>query len=195
MAELASESWTLADYLAHEAAHVGQKPNYEWDGRRPVMMSGASFDHHIIDSNLFDITSPQFRKRGCRIGNDLRVRVDEAQFRYRYPDLVAHCKPADLTDERPPSLRNPILLIEILSPSTSSVDMREKLVEYRGISSLLEYWIVSTDAPYLLRYEFSGPAVIVYPYRGLNITFTSEPLGVTVALADVFADLDFESED
>ncbi len=192
MALPALSDWTLADYLAHEAAHVGQKPNYEWDGQRPIAMSGVSYDHALVQNNLSDLLSPQFRKRGCRsFTADMRLAVQNG--RYRYPDLLAHCPPADLTGEKPPSLRNPVLLVEVLSPSTSTTDLREKLIEYRQIESLLEYWIVSTDAPYLLRYDCSGPALIVYPYKGLDVTFKSELLGVKVALADVFDGIDFET--
>jgi Uma2 family endonuclease len=193
MASPAPETWTLADYLAYEADRVGQKPNYEWDGLRPIAMSGVSHAHALVQNNLSDLLSPQLRRRGCRsLTADMRLAVGRS--RYRYPDLLAYCPPADLTDEAPPSLRNPILLVEVLSPSTSSVDMREKLLEYRSIDSLLEYWIVATDSPYLLRYDCSGQSLIAYPYKGLDVTFESETLGVTVALADVFADLEFDSE-
>lgn len=181
----------LDEYLVLEATSVGQKPKMEYDGNDIVMMSGVTERHFLIASNLLQHLGPQFRKRGCRAGNaDLRVNVGRS---YRYPDLVAYCPPGDFSDEKPPALRNPILLVEVLSDTTAQTDLEAKLREYTSIPSLLEYWIVAQDAPALHRYARAADGWIVHLYEGLEVAFTSEPLGIAADLATIFEDVDFRA--
>jgi hypothetical protein len=48
-------------------------------------------------------------------------------------------------DARSVSKSAPVLLVEVLSPNTSAIDRREKLIAYRKIESLKEYLIVYQD--------------------------------------------------
>ncbi len=179
----------LDEYLVIEATRVGQKPNLEYDGQDIVEMAGATENHAIIGSNLHLHLAPQFRKRGCRaVTTDLRVNVGRV---YRYPDLVAYCPPGDFSDEKPPSLRNPILLVEVLSDTTAQTDLDAKLREYTALPSLLEYWVVAQDAPALHRYARAAEGWRVFLYEGLDAAFESAALGVAASLAALFEDIAF----
>lgn len=61
---------------------------------------------------------------------------------YYYPDIMVTCEPFDAKSV---FKSVPVLLVEILSPSTSAIDRREKLIAYRKIESLREYLIVHQD--------------------------------------------------
>lgn len=182
--------WTLADYLAYEAARVGEKPNYEWDGRQPVAMAGASERHYLTAANLQDVVSAQLRRRGCRSAlSDVRVATDGGA-RYRYPDLVAYRLPGTFTETTPPSLIDPVILVEILSQSTARTDAVAKLREYATIDGLLEYWIVDPDERTLTRFLFGRDVPGFQTYHDPESAFESDALGLHVRLADVFADLE-----
>lgn len=73
--------------------------------------------------------------------NDLKVKIQAARSFY-YPDIIVTCEPFE-----PKSVfcDAPVLLVEVLSPSTAQIDKREKLVAYQKIASLKEYVIVHQD--------------------------------------------------
>ncbi len=50
-------------------------------------------------------------------------------------------------------LTNPIIIVEVLSPSKSGAAfMEEKIQDYKSVETLQEYWLVSPDKPSLERY-------------------------------------------
>jgi Uma2 family endonuclease len=53
----------------------------------------------------------------------------------------------DQTDRAPLWRERPVLLAEIVSPSSDRIDRNEKLTAYSGIASVMEYLIVAQDAP------------------------------------------------
>src|SRR5215213_6762983 len=69
---------------------------------------------------------------------DMKLQADEATF--YYPDVFVACDKPD-----PYFRREPILIIEVLSPSTETIDRREKLKVYRQIPTLQEYVIIAQD--------------------------------------------------
>ena len=69
---------------------------------------------------------------------DMKLQIDEATF--YYPDVFVSCDNPDRYFRR-----EPVLIIEVLSPSTESTDRREKLKVYRQITTLQEYLIIAQD--------------------------------------------------
>jgi len=61
--------------------------------------------------------------------------------------VVVVCGEPALSDERRDNLRNPIVIIEVLSESTESYDRGIKFIKYRRIESLKEYLLIAQDAP------------------------------------------------
>lgn len=179
----------VKQYLTFEATTVDQRPIYEYDGSRAVEREDSSLAHMEITTNLIVTLLPQIRLRQWRAGGPtLRVRTNTS---YRYPDIVAYCPPAQFTDERPPSLLNPMLLVEVLSETTANTDLSLKLKEYTSIESVREYWIAAQDAPVIYRYVRAPEAWMVHLYEGLDVAFTSEALELSIRLADVYEGVDF----
>lgn len=128
-----------AEYLAGELiADV----RHEYVDGEVFAMSGASRRHADICGNIFMSLRPQVRQRGCSgYLNDVKLRVEAANA-YYYPDFVVTCA-AD--DRDPYVVHAPSLVIEVLSPSTDSIDRREKRANYAKIPGLQEYLIVEQD--------------------------------------------------
>jgi Uma2 family endonuclease len=63
--------------------------------------------------------------------------------RIRYPDLVVTCTPFRPTDTAVPE---PMLIVEVLSESTTGVDLGAKLREYAQLPSLRRYVALSSEA-------------------------------------------------
>lgn len=186
---------TVEEYLAFDAAAPeGMRYEY-WDGEVvPVhgydedgvtAMAGASLPHNQIVLNLAAALHGPMTRQGCRGGSsDLRVRTEAG--RYGYPDIVFVCGEPEVTDDSPPVLLNPTLLVEVASPSTAGRDRGRKLSAYTQIEALAEYWIVETDRAEVTRVVRTGDGWALRFEFGLGATVKSEALGVSVPLADVY---------
>ncbi len=142
MATAAKAGISPTEYLKRERAAT-TKSEY-FDGEI-FAMSGASFGHTLITSNCVVQLSGQLRKRGCTVhASDLRVKIPATGL-YTYPDVIVVRGKPEFDDEHRDTVTNPILLVEVLSPSTQDYDRGAKFEQYRTIASLQEYVLVAQD--------------------------------------------------
>jgi Uma2 family endonuclease len=108
-----------------------------------VAMSGGSREHALIIGNIVRELGSQLRGRPCEVyPSDMRVKVSATGL-YTYPDITVVRGEAQLEGEWRDTLLNPIVIFEVLSPSTESYDRGPKFAHYRKIPSLVEYVLVS----------------------------------------------------
>src|SRR5262249_22518002 len=74
------------------------------------------------------------------VGSDQKLQASNDL--YYYPDVQVLCDP---TDDDPLVKHRPCVVVEVSSERTEATDRREKLLVYRGISSLVLYLIVAQD--------------------------------------------------
>lgn len=130
---------TVEEYLQSEPFAPFRR---EFVDGRVFAMTGATDAHNGICGNLHAILHANLKGSGCRVYvNDMKVRIEELNCFY-YPDLVVTCEPYD-----PHSVfkTSPVIIMEVLSPSTKRIDLREKLIGYRKLDSLMEYLTISQD--------------------------------------------------
>lgn len=110
-----------------------------------LAMSGASRAHNIITVDMTTELNIQLRPHGCEIySGDMRVRTSRTGS-YFYPDIVVVCDKPRFEDNVFDTLLNPVLIVEVLSPSTEAYDRGEKFAHYQELASLQEYILVSQD--------------------------------------------------
>jgi Uma2 family endonuclease len=137
------------DYLVMERV---SPVKHEYLDGEIFQMAGTSLEHATISSNINASLNIQFKKRQCRsVQSDLRVHVPATGL-YTYPDVVAVCGEPQMADSHLDILLNPILIVEVLSPSTKDYDMGAKFNHYRTIESLKEYVLVWQDKKRAARY-------------------------------------------
>jgi Uma2 family endonuclease len=130
---------TIEEYLEFEER---SSVRHEYIDGQIFAMSGATEAHNVICGNLYALVHAHVRGTGCRASiNDMKVHVKIARSFY-YPDIMVTCEPFEAKSVFKDS---PVLIVEVLSPSTKQVDRREKLVAYRQLASLKEYVIVHQD--------------------------------------------------
>lgn len=183
---------TEAEYLEYEQ-HAEYKNEYA-DGEI-IAMSGASRTHNVITLNTSANLHAQLREKPCEsYQGDMRVKV-KARATYRYPDVVIVCGEPEFADTNPPSLLNPTVLIEVLSPSTASIDRLQKLDEYRQIESLQEYLIISQEMARIDHYVRQDASSWLYTdVRDLSVSVHLPSIDCTLALNDVYQRVTFDSE-
>lgn len=173
------------EYLAFDRSADGKS---EYLDGEMFAMSGGSHAHSLIAVNLARELSGALRERPCRVfGSDLRV-VVEATGLYTYPDLSIVCgKPDFGPDDPKDTLRNPTLLIEVLSPSTENYDRSKKFEHYRAIPSLREYVVVAQDRAFVERLLRRDDGVWEFTeFRGLDASITLASIGVTLPFAEIY---------
>ncbi len=154
-------------------------------------MSGESAPHNRIALNIATRLDRLFEDRECEVYfENIKVRVSPGQ--YRYPDVMAMCGEAEFDNDKPPALLNPALLVEVLSPSTKSVDRGEKWNEYRSLPTLTDYLVVTQDRVAVTHYaRRNATQWIVTDYTSLADTLTLSSLDVTLTLAQIYRKITF----
>jgi Uma2 family endonuclease len=137
MPSAAEKLMSLDEFLAWERE---QPERHEFDGFTVTAMTGASIAHVKITMNLAFSLRQALRGTGCRpLSSDAKVIAGGS---VRYPDIAVTCRPmADRDDVIP----EPILIIEVLSPSTERIDRARKKLDYFATESVRQYAIVEQD--------------------------------------------------
>jgi Uma2 family endonuclease len=147
-------------------------------------MSGGSFNHAILSSEILAILHRQVPKE-CRVFNsDLRVKVPSGRS-YLYPDCGIVCGDPQLVSDD--NLLNPVLVVEVLSPSSESYDRGKKFEAYRTITSLREYIVIHQDRRHVEYHSKQDDGSwVLREYKGAESSFTIARLGVTVPLGELY---------
>jgi len=155
-------------------------------------MAGASRKHCKISANLIYIFTGKFKGTPCNVyANDFRVKVKETGL-YTYPDVIITCGKEILEDQVKDTLLNPLIIIEILSPSTESYDRGKKFSHYRQIESLQNYVLVSQDEPHIELFERQiNHQWILSEKVGLENSIELPAIEYTLPLAEVYDKIDF----
>ena len=136
MSALPRRRYTLEEYFALELA---SEEKYEYWNGEVFVMSGASPQHERIVRNLLTGAEIALGERPCEVfPPNLRVKVPAAP-PYRYPDLTGLCgAPIYENIGGVDALTNPMLIAEVLSPSTEAFDRGDKFTRYQSIPSFCE---------------------------------------------------------
>lgn len=130
--------YSVEEYLELEKSSPDR---HEYVGGALYAFAGSSERHNRI------ALSVAAKLLGASTGGPCRVYMSDVKLRAAedviyYPDVMVTCDPDD-SDAYVKHL--PCVVVEVLSPTTQSVDLREKLLTYRGIPSLRLYLVLSQD--------------------------------------------------
>lgn len=126
---------TLAEFLAWEEQ---QTERYEFHRGEVFAMVGGTARHNRVILNLASRIGGHLDGSPCQVfAEGMKVQTDE---RILYPDVVVTCGKAEAGDEK--IITDPKLVVEVLSPSTSGYDKRDKFALYRTLPSLREYALI-----------------------------------------------------
>jgi Uma2 family endonuclease len=172
-----------SEFLAWAQAQEGR---FELVDRRVVMMTGGSRGHGIIVRRLANALEKRLDSSRWAVWTS-DFGVDVGPDTIRYPDVVV-----DVADGRSQDLTAtaPLLVAEVLSPSSVTHDLRDKAAEYLQLPSLSAYLVLAQDeakawvwARGAARFP-SSPNVIT----GLDATIEVAALGINLPLSEIYAD-------
>ncbi|WP_274626858.1 Uma2 family endonuclease [Arvimicrobium flavum] len=158
-------------------------------GKVVEMMINTTKRHAILALRVGAILLRQFSYPAYSVGSaDVAVRTGDG---IRYPDVfVDRGTPSSNDSDLVAS--EPVLLAEVLSPSSMSRDFIEKVADYSAIPSLQHYLILSHEEPRIWLWSRDGADAWLGPDEivGREEIVDLKRLGATIALAEVYSGID-----
>lgn len=168
---------TLDDFLTWERQ---QELAYEFDGSEPRPMNGGTMAHYWIAAKLMMMLHAALDPGRFRVvPAGVKVIVDG---HVRYPDLVVASR---FDDMRVDIVPDPILVVEVTSPSSTTIDAVVKNAEYRSTPSIQQYLILAQDAVAATMWVRDGENWVDTLVSG-DAMLDFAPLGITVRLVDIY---------
>ncbi len=141
LAQLRDDWISPEEYLESE---LKSEVRHEYLGGRVYSMPGSSDEHNVIALNIAAALHAHLRGKPCRAYiNDMKCRIQSVgRDVFYYPDVMVSCGPRVKTDY---FKRDPVIVFEVLSPSTESIDRREKFFAYTSLPTLDAYVLVEQE--------------------------------------------------
>lgn len=167
---------SVADYLKRYATDSDYR--YELIDNEIVMMGSASKEHNRIAGNIFSHLTFHLKGKPCKpYIETLKVNVGE---NYYFPDVLVDC--GESQDRF--TATEPVLIVEVLSPSTRRMDKTVKLKDYQKIPNLQEYAILEQTTQELSLYRKTNHWQAEFYFENDTVYFASVDL--TLSLADIY---------
>lgn len=183
--------FTLEEYFALE--RVGDARYEYWDGDIHCM-SGGSRAHGTICANLVLSLGTSLRRGPCRAFTGDTAILTPGLPPYRYPDASAACGELKFKHVHGlDALVNPVLIVEVLSPTTKARDTGDKFAAYQAIETFSEYLLVAQDAPRVTHYaRRPGGAWERRDVTGLGAVVALESVGCELKMSDIYEGVTLE---
>ena len=172
---------SMSEFLAWEER---QEARFEFDGVGPVAMDDVTVAHEEIGGSLRALLYARLRGTPCHVrGPTLKVEVSG---HIRYPDAFVACtrSPHDAT-----VIRDPVVVFEVLSQTTSRTDRIEKLCDYQATPSIRRYVILEQDSIAATVFARHDGDWIAHALTGGD-TLAMPEIGVDLPLAEIYADVE-----
>jgi Uma2 family endonuclease len=187
MAELAIKPMTLDEFLRWDD---GSETHYELIGGFPVAMAPPAEVHRVLAMRLGSrIDAALSSRRPCNAQIEAGIIRPGRADAYFEADIAASCAAIEIGRR---AMRDPFLIIEILSPGTECHDRRVKLPAYRQIESVQEIVLIASDGIYAELHRRSRAQWITEILRGNESTLALASVGIEIAMSDLYEGIAFE---
>jgi Uma2 family endonuclease len=190
MSALPKPKYTVEEYI--ELLKTSDERFEYFDGEI-VSMAAGKIAHGRIAANLIYSLRQKFGDRPCEaFGGDVAVKTVRA-FPFRLPDVSVVCgEPVIEEMQGIEMLLNPLMIVEVLSPSTAAYDREDKFFIYRAIESFKEYLLVAQERAQVTRYVRQADGQwLRADIIGLENSVHLTSLNVTLPLAEIYLGVSF----
>ena len=183
---LPQQKMTVAEFLAWWESVPGDE-RFELVDGQVVAMGRDRVSHNLAKLRAVNSLATAIREAGldCIAFTD-GVGVSAGQFSYRLPDAVVHCgeigRDALIVD-------NPVIAVEVVSPSSEERDVHAKLHDYFAIASVQHHLIVYEDRGYIVHHRRTetGPLQTTFVTEG---AIDLSPPGIRVSVSELLGKTD-----
>ncbi len=179
--------YTEADYFEFERTSFGR---WEYVGGEIRQMAGGKDDHNAIAMNIGRALGNLLAPRDCRVyGSDMKIHTGDGV--NTFPDVAVVCGERQYYLGKEDVIINPLLVVEVLSPSTRGYDRGDKFDHYKTIHALEEYLLVDQDSARVLLYTRREDHWEMREAEGRDSNVFLESIQGSLPLADVYAKINF----
>lgn len=179
---------TEAEYIQWERL---QTVRHEFWRGEIFSQAGGTRRHSLVGTNTAGAIGSILKGHECQAhGSDMRVHIEATGY-HAYPDVSVVCPPmhGDADDE----ITNPVLVVEVLSPSTADFDRGGKFGHYRQIPSLKEYLVLWQDEARAEHHTRTDEGLwLLREVIGIDKSLQLKCLTQPLALQDVYDKVNFE---
>ena len=187
MADLAVKPITLEEFFRWDD---GTETHYELIGGFPVAMAPPAEVHRVLAVRLVTrIDGALSARRPCNAQVEAGVIRPDRADTYFEADIAASCAPIEIGRQ---AIRDPFLIVEILSPSTERHDRRVKLPAYRQMETVQEILLVASDERYAELHRRADKQWITEILRGNEARISLISVSVEIAIADLYEGIAFD---
>lgn len=183
--------YTLEDYFALEETADYRSEYYQGE---IFALTGGSVNHNRIAVNVLVALTDAFRKKPCEaFASDLRLLVKQVGL-YTYPDVMVVCNGLEFAHDRTDTITNPIVIFEVLSPSTESYDRGKKFEFYRTIKMLKDYVLIDQERVHVEYFrQLDNGQWLLGVFDDEADTLTLQSISVEIPLSDIYQRVDWET--
>ncbi len=189
MTQIAERYYSLEEYLAFE-----EKASYksEYYQGQIYQMAGGSANHSRISLNASLELTLALRGKGCEVFNsDMKIAV-KANTLHTYADASVLCGEVEFAAGRDDIITNPLLLVEVLSPSTRNYDRADKFLLYRSLTSFKTYLIIEQRQVYIECYQYQPDnSWQLRTYTDSTQNLKLESLGIEIPISALYQRVKF----
>lgn len=180
---------TFEEYLLHENDSDLRNEYYKGE---VYAMSGGTDAHSLIGTNFTGELRSALLDKDCFVfGSDLKVRVDVADA-VVYPDGMVICGEREYHEGRTDIVKNPQVVIEVLSKGTGGWDRGGKFRNYQSLSSLKEYVLVEQEVAQVDVFRLNSEGFwVLEGYEGLGSQIEIRSLGVQISVERIYHGVTF----
>ena len=188
MPETAFRPMTLDEFLRWDD---GTDTRYELIGGFPIAMAPAGEAHGVLAARMAArLENALASRRPCRAAMEAGVVRPDRADSFFVADIAATCAPYQPGRQ---FVQDPMLIVEILSPSTERHDRRIKLPVYQQIASVQELLLLASDEIYAELHRRQGDqwVIQIIPAGG---SLKLDSVGIEGSLAELYDGLAVSAE-
>jgi Uma2 family endonuclease len=150
-------------------------------------MAGGSLNHSLLSNRIGSLLDRLVPAGFRTLNSEMRVKVSASGL-YTYPDCSVICGEPELFTSQKDVLLNPLLIVEVLSPSTEAYDRGRKFELYRTLESFREYLLIHQDRRHVEHYSKQDDSSwLLRALSGTDAVIAIDRLSVRIPLAELYA--------
>jgi Uma2 family endonuclease len=181
------QHYSRVEYLAmEETANV----RHEFFQSQFFAMSGGTFNQAVLSGNVYFVLKTKLREKPCQpLNSDMRIHTPAGLD--TYPDISVYCGQPELTDNNK-TLLNPVVIVEVLSPTTRNYDQGEKFRLYRSIPSLQDYLLIDSERVEVSHFrKLENAEWLLHEYTLTGDIISLQAVEQQLSLAEIYENVHF----
>lgn len=184
--------FSVEEYLKHEAE---SNTKYEYHKGQIFALAGGTINHGLLCANIYSEIRNKLRQNNsnCKpLSSEIKLHVKSDKYdSFLYPDTMAICGEIEESDTNQHAVKNPVLIVEVLSKSTADYDRGDKFHIYRQIPTLQEYVLIEQDK-YVVDIHYKNPKSDLWRItrvEGEESLINLQSLNISISMGHLFFDI------